>query len=130
MRHIVIVFFTALLITACSKKETDPNVETNVMMEEPVAQSTEEISTEPGAEGLKMIQGMDCLTCHKIDARLVGPSYQEIADKYTEADMDMLAQKIIDGSVGTWGQIPMTPHAGLSKENAKKMVEYILTLKK
>ncbi|ODS87524.1 MAG: cytochrome C [Chryseobacterium sp. SCN 40-13] len=130
MRHIVIVFFAALFITACSKKETDPNVETNVMMEEPVAQSTEEISTEPGAEGLKMIQGMDCLTCHKIDARLVGPSYQEIADKYTEADMDMLAQKIIDGSVGTWGQIPMTPHAGLSKENAKKMVEYILTLKK
>lgn len=130
MRHIVIVFFTALFITACSKKESDPNVETNVMMEEPVAQSTEEISTEPGAEGLKMIQGMDCLTCHKVDARLVGPSYQEIADKYTEADMDMLAQKIIDGSVGTWGQIPMTPHAGLSKENAKKMVEYILTLKK
>lgn len=130
MRHIVIVFFAALFITACSKKETDPNVETNVMMEEPVAQSTEEISTEPGAEGLKMIQGMDCLTCHKVDARLVGPSYQEIADKYTEADMDMLAQKIIDGSVGTWGQIPMTPHAGLSKENAKKMVEYILTLKK
>lgn len=130
MRHIVIVFFTALLITSCSKKETDPSVESNIMMEEPVAQSTEETSTEPGAEGLKMIQGMDCLTCHKIDARLVGPSYQEIADKYTEADMDMLAQKIIDGSVGTWGQIPMTPHAGLSKENAKKMVEYILTLKK
>lgn len=130
MRHVIIVFFAALFITSCSKKETDPNVESNVMMEEPVAQSTEEISTEPGAEGLKMIQGMDCLTCHKVDARLVGPSYQEIADKYTEADMDMLAQKIIDGSVGTWGQIPMTPHAGLSKENAKKMVEYILTLKK
>ncbi len=130
MKNIAIVFLAAFLVGSCSKKETDANVESNVMMEEPLVQSAEETSTAPGAEGLKLIQGMDCLTCHKTDARLVGPSYQEIAEKYTEADMDMLAQKIIDGSVGTWGQIPMTPHAGLSKENAKKMVEYILTLKK
>ena len=81
-------------------------------------------------EGLALIEGMDCLTCHKTDARLVGPSYQEIADKYTDADIEMLATKIIEGGKGNWGEIPMTPHAGMSKENAKKMVEYILTLKK
>jgi cytochrome c len=61
---------------------------------------------------------------------LVGPSYQEIADKYTEADLDKLATKIIEGGKGVWGEIPMTPHSGMSKENAQKMVKYILTLKK
>jgi len=50
--------------------------------------------------------------------------------KYTEADLDKLATKIIEGGKGVWGEIPMTPHSGMSKENAQKMVKYILTLKK
>ena len=81
-------------------------------------------------EGKALIAGSDCLTCHKEDAKLVGPSYQEIAAKYTEADIDMLADKIINGGSGVWGEVPMSAHAGMDKENAKKMVKYILTLKK
>ena len=81
-------------------------------------------------EGLALIEGADCLTCHKIDAKLVGPSYQDVAAKYTDADVDKLATKIIEGGKGVWGEIPMSPHAGMSKDNAKKMVEYILTMKK
>ena len=42
----------------------------------------------------------------------------------------MLAQKIIEGGKGNWGDIPMTAHAEMSKENAQKMVKYILSLKK
>lgn len=81
-------------------------------------------------EGLALIEGADCLTCHKIDAKLVGPSYQDVAAKYTDADIDKLATKIIEGGKGVWGEIPMSPHTGMSKDNAKKMVEYILTMKK
>jgi cytochrome c len=81
-------------------------------------------------EGKSLVEGTDCLSCHKIDSKLVGPAYQEVAAKYKEADVDMLAQKIIDGGRGNWGEIPMTPHAGLSKDNAKLMVKYILSLKK
>jgi len=99
------------------------------MLEEPVAKVVDSAAAGKN-EGLALIEGGDCLTCHKVDTRVVGPSYQEVADKYTEADIEMLATKIIEGGKGNWGEIPMTPHAGMSKDNAKKMVEYILTLKK
>lgn len=121
----------ALLIVgvSCSKNTPEVSKESNVMLEEPMVKTVDSAAAGKH-EGLVLIEGADCLTCHKTDARLVGPSYQEVADKYSEADMDYLADKIIEGGQGVWGQIPMTPHAGMSKENAKKMVEYILTLKK
>ena len=118
-----------LSVYACSKKEEDPNKESNVMLPEPTVQTIDS-SAAGKNEGLALIEGADCLSCHKMDEKLVGPSYQEVADKYTVADADMLADKIINGGKGNWGEIPMTPHAGMSKDNAKKMVEYILTLKK
>lgn len=95
------------------------------------AEATADAATPPSPvdEGKSLVEGADCLSCHKVDAKLVGPSYQEIAAKYTEADVDQLAQKIIDGGKGVWGEVPMTPHAGMSKENAQKMVKYILSLK-
>ncbi|WP_027376790.1 c-type cytochrome [Kaistella palustris] len=125
----IILGCALLAIVSCSKKEIDPNADSNVMLEEPVVSVVDSAAAGQHA-GLALIEGGDCLTCHKMDAKLVGPSYQEVADKYTEADVDMLANKIIDGGAGNWGEIPMTPHSGMSKENAKKMVEYILTLKR
>ncbi|AZI40376.1 c-type cytochrome [Epilithonimonas vandammei] len=138
------LFFTAILlsltITSCSEKkeqvaEQQPTTESNTMMEEPKpAASADNASTtaaaKPEDEGKALVEGADCLSCHKVDSKLVGPSYQDVAAKYTEADIDHLSQKIIDGGKGVWGDIPMTPHAGLSKENAQKMVKYILSLKK
>ena len=138
------LFFTAILlsltITSCSEKkeqvaEQQPTTESNTMMEEPKpAASADAASTtaaaKPEDEGKALVEGADCLSCHKVDSKLVGPSYQDVAAKYTEADIDHLSQKIIDGGKGVWGDIPMTPHAGLSKENAQKMVKYILSLKK
>ncbi len=124
-----LVICGVLAVVACNKKETNPNMDTNVMMEEPIVKTVDSAAAAK-PEGLALIEGADCLTCHKMDVRVVGPSYQEVADKYSEGDLDMLAGKIIDGGKGNWGEIPMTPHAGMSKENAKKMVEYIMTLKK
>lgn len=138
------LFFTAILlsltITSCSEKkeqvaEQQPTTESNTMMEEPKpAASADTASTtaaaKPEDEGKALVEGADCLSCHKVDSKLVGPAYQDVAAKYTEADIDHLSQKIIDGGKGVWGDIPMTPHAGLSKENAQKMVKYILSLKK
>ena len=118
-----------IAVVACSKKESNPNIESNVMLEEPVVKIVDSAAAGKH-EGLALIEGADCLTCHKMDVRVVGPSYQEVADKYTAGDLDMLASKIIDGGKGNWGEIPMTPHSGMSKDNAKKMVEYIMTLKK
>ena len=55
-----------------------------------------------------------------------------MAGKYpaTDENIDHLADKIIAGGQGVWGAIPMTPHPTLSKDDAKEMVKYILSLKK
>ena len=124
-----LIICSLIAVASCSNKNGDTEVESNVMLEEPVAK-VEDSAGAGKNEGLALIEKSDCLTCHKMDVKLVGPSYQEVADKYTEGDMDMLATKIIEGGKGNWGEIPMSAHAGMSKDNAKKMVAYIMTLKK
>jgi len=127
-KYLAIIGVFALV--SCSDKADDPNKESNVMLPEPTAVGADDPAAAGKHEGLALIEGADCLTCHKVDARVVGPSYQEVAEKYTDADLDYLAKKIIEGGSGVWGEIPMTPHAGMSEKNAKLMAEYILTLKK
>ena len=123
----------SLVIVSCSKKEATaevPQQESNVMLEEPTEKAEAAVALSPEEEGKKLVEGTDCMSCHKIDSKLVGPSYHDVAAKYTEADIDMLANKIIEGGKGNWGEIPMTPHAGMSTDNAKLMVKYILSQKK
>jgi cytochrome c len=50
---------------------------------------------------------------------MIGPSYQEIAAKYSEKDIELLASKIIEGGSGVWGGVPMAAHPQVSKEDAK-----------
>ena len=81
--------------------------------------------------GLELIASKDCLTCHKVDEPLVGPTYKSVATKYKDSSsviIDTLANRIIKGSVGHWGQIPMTPHLDLSPDSARMMVKYVLSL--
>ncbi|HKP31634.1 MAG TPA: c-type cytochrome [Chitinophagaceae bacterium] len=89
------------------------------------------ISKEDYDKGLSLIAGSDCLTCHEISAKKTGPAYQDVAAKYenTEANIEMLAGKIIKGGTGVWGQVPMTPHDTMPVDDAKTMVKYILSLK-
>ena len=67
-----------------------------------------------------------------VDRKIVGPSYADVAAKYesTEENVTMLAQKVIAGGVGVWGEVPMPAHPGLTEEDAKDMVRYVLLLKK
>lgn len=83
-------------------------------------------------KGLEKVEGSDCTGCHQVERKLIGPSYADVAAKYenTEANVAMLAQKVIKGGVGVWGEIPMSAHAGLSEEDASDMVRYILLLRK
>ncbi len=130
MKQILTVSIVLFMVSCSQKPKENPDKESNIMLPEPSEIAQNNSAKDDKNEGLLLIEGADCLGCHKIDAKLVGPSYQEIADKYTEADLDKLATKIIEGGKGVWGEIPMTPHSGMSKENAQKMVKYILTLKK
>ncbi|MGM0946561.1 MAG: c-type cytochrome [Bacteroidota bacterium] len=83
-------------------------------------------------KGLEKIKASDCQSCHMVERKIVGPSYAEVAAKYetTDENIDMLAQKVINGGVGNWGEVPMPAHPGLSEEDAKDMVKYVLLLKK
>ncbi|MFV5703701.1 c-type cytochrome [Flavobacterium sp. XS2P12] len=87
---------------------------------------------EQQSDGEKLISKMDCVGCHKLDKKLIGPSYLDIAKKYSLNDksINYLSDKIIKGGSGVWGSIPMAAHATLKKDDAKKMAKYILSLKK
>lgn len=83
-------------------------------------------------KGLAKLKTSDCTTCHMVERKIVGPSYADVAAKYetTEENIDLLADKVINGGVGVWGEVPMPPHPNLSEEDAKDMVSYVLLLKK
>ena len=81
-------------------------------------------------EHLAMKSG--CLACPKVDVKLVGPSYQEIAAKYKDQEgaQEMLTESVIKGSVNKWGPVPMPAKGGradVSDEDIGKIVAWILT---
>ena len=86
----------------------------------------------PMLPGEKLIAKGDCIGCHNKTQKVIGPAYVDIAEKYpsNEENINKLADAVINGSKGTWGELPMTPHASLSKDDAKSMVTWILSLKK
>jgi cytochrome c len=83
------------------------------------------------AQGKDLLSKADCLSCHKLDVKLVGPAYIDVAKKYpaTQKNYELLTQKVIAGGSGVWGQVPMAPHPNIPAVDIKKMVEYVLSLK-
>ena len=72
----------------------------------------------------------NCLACHQVDKKIIGPAYREIAKKYKgQKDAQaQLEQKVKKGGVGVWGQIPMPPNAAVPDGDIKKLVAWILSL--
>ncbi len=83
------------------------------------------------AQGKSLIGENDCLSCHRVDVSSVGPSYQAVAEKYATdpGQKPVIMKRIIEGSVGLWGDHAMSAHPDLSERDAGKMVDYILSLK-
>ena len=74
----------------------------------------------------------NCLTCHTVDKKLVGPSYQDVAAKYkgdAGAEAKLIA-KVKNGGSGAWGQIPMPPNASVPDADLKTIVKWVLSQKK
>ncbi len=82
-------------------------------------------------EGLILMKGSDCLACHKETENLVGPSFANIAFRYKKDAnaLSYLSDKVLKGSTGSWGAMPMPPHPAMSEADAKKMVQYVMTIK-
>src|SRR5690606_5612460 len=76
-----------------------------------------------------IMERSDCNVCHNPTQQTIGPSYTQIARRYktTDHNIEALAQKIITGGSGAWGDVPMTPHPEMSLEDARTLAAYILS---
>lgn len=131
MKNIIIPVLFTVMLTSCgggSKKES-ANDQT-----EKKETATNNLSQNPAyQEGLAIVSKSEnlCLTCHKIDEKLIGPAYRDVANKYenTEENITMLAKKVKNGGTGVWGDVAMPPNAAITEEDAAKAVKYILLLR-
>ncbi|MDH3694415.1 MAG: c-type cytochrome [Gammaproteobacteria bacterium] len=72
----------------------------------------------------------NCLSCHTVDKKILGPAFIEIAAKYKDdaAAEEMLVDRVKNGGTGNWGQVPMPPNPTLSDEDAVTLVQWVLSL--
>jgi len=79
-----------------------------------------------------LAKAKNCMACHAVDKKVVGPAYKDVAAKYKgQADAPAkLFDKVRKGGSGVWGPVPMPPNANVKDDDIKKMVAYVLALKK
>lgn len=144
MKKVFAILFISAVITACGGKSKSGGSTDSTTASNQTAKASETSAdtnaTKTGNEkdagalepGAKLMAANDCNTCHKADVKIVGPALKDIAAKYppTQANIDTLTNKVIHGGKGNWGDIPMTPHPQVPKNDVKEMVQYILSLKK
>ncbi len=89
------------------------------------------LSSAPAFADEALAKAKNCLACHQTDKKVIGPAYKEVAAKYAgdAAAPALLVTHIQKGSVGVWGQMPMPPNPQVNDEEAKKLVDWILSLK-
>ena len=82
------------------------------------------------ATGKRLIELSDCKACHSIDKKSIGPAYLDVAKKYQKDRnaVKYLAEKVIKGGGGVWGEQAMAAHPQLKNDEAQDMVKYILSL--
>ena len=85
----------------------------------------------PAFANADLAQKKNCMACHAIDKKLVGPSYKDVAAKYAgqKDAADKLAQKVIKGGAGVWGPVPMPANAQVNEAEAKTLVDWVLSQK-
>ena len=85
----------------------------------------------PAMADLALATSKNCMACHAVDKKLVGPAYKEVATKYAgqKDAVDKLAAKIIKGGSGVWGPVPMPANAQVAEADAKKLAAWVLTQK-
>lgn len=78
-----------------------------------------------------LAKSKNCMSCHAVDKKVVGPSYKDVAKKYAgnAKAADQLVTKVIKGGSGAWGPVPMPANAQVNDAEAKKLVAWILAMK-
>lgn len=85
----------------------------------------------PALANEALAKSKNCLACHAVDKKVVGPAYKEVAAKYAgqKDAVDKLSEKVMKGGVGAWGQVPMPANPQVNAAEAKQLVQWILSIK-
>ena len=81
--------------------------------------------------GLASMRRSDCFNCHAVNHLIVGPPFLEVANRYREEPNAMpdTVKRVLQGSTGVWGEVPMLPHHQLAEQEVEQMVQWIYGLK-
>lgn len=89
------------------------------------------LSTGPAIADAELFKKSNCMACHAVDQKRVGPPLKDVAAKYSgdSGAVEKLARKIKAGGSGVWGQMPMPPQPQVTDADAKLLAEYVLSIK-
>jgi cytochrome c len=87
--------------------------------------------TMPALADLTLATSKNCMACHAVDKKVVGPAFKDVAAKYKgdKAAADKLASKIVKGGSGVWGAVPMPANPQVNEAEAKKLASWVLSTK-
>ncbi len=129
MKKVLLSMAIAALLIACGGGESEKKTPFEVKTD-----AKSDVTESPDyKKGMAIVAKQEnlCLTCHKVDEKLVGPAYRDVANKYESNDetINKLAEKVVKGGKGVWGEVPMPENKVISLEDAKAAVKYVLMLK-
>lgn len=83
------------------------------------------------APGLALAQKQNCMSCHSVTRQFMGPSLHDVAARYAARGdaVAYLTRKIMEGSAGVWGPVPMPANTQVTQDEAMSLASWILTLK-
>ena len=89
------------------------------------------VAVAPAVADEALAKAKNCMACHAVANKLVGPAYKEVAKKYAgdKTAVDKLAAKIVKGGSGVWGAVPMPANPQVSEADAKKLAAWVLNQK-
>ena len=89
------------------------------------------VAAGPAFANADLAKAKNCLACHTLDKKLVGPAYKDVAAKYAndKGAAARLAKKIREGGVGVWGQVPMPANPQVNEAEAQTLAKWVLSIK-
>ena len=85
----------------------------------------------PALASAELAQSSRCMACHQVDRKVVGPAFRQVAQRYASRPdaAEHLARKIRQGGSGAWGAVPMAANPHVSEADAKRLAQWVLTLR-
>ena len=130
---ILLTLVFALLLSSCHEStKTNTTTGTTTTVESSIGPINKSNPKEEKA--LSILRKSNCLSCHSIARKVVGPAYYDVADRYRGKPIakDFLQVKIREGGSGHWGNVAMPPNPEyrISDEDLAYIVDWILALER